>query len=110
MGKRGDAQPDGDPVATFVGELADARGGSQGAVWVSSAEAAIAAACFFAVGAIDGALESQVGSPHFVHVGNLARISFDLHAAFGKHIGMIAQRQGEVHVLFDQNDSQSLLS
>jgi len=40
------------------------------------------------------ALKSQVGSPHFVHVGDLARIAFNLHTAFGEHIGMIAQRQG----------------
>ena len=97
-------------VATFVGELASTRGGSQMAISVSGLEARSRGHVSLLESATDEALKSQVGSPHFVHVGDLARISFDLHAAFRKHIGMIAQRQGEVHVLFDQDDGQSLLS
>ena len=53
-------------------------------------------------------LESKVRSSHFIHSGDVVGLALDADPAFGKHVGIVADRQREMHILFHQDDGEPL--
>src|SRR5450759_3319535 len=53
-------------------------------------------------------LESKRRAPHFIHSCNVVRLATDVDSTFGKHVGVVADGQCEVHILFHQDDGESL--
>ena len=54
--------------------------------------------------AVDGPSETQISPPNFVHTCDFPRLAFDMHPAFGKDIGVVAQSQSQVDVLLHQHN------
>src|SRR3974390_1488512 len=54
--------------------------------------------------------QPQVGSPHLVLSGDLPRWAFHFHPALRENIGVIAQGERQMDVLFYQYDSESLFA
>jgi len=53
-------------------------------------------------------LESKVRSPHFIHSCDVVRLASDVDSTFSKHVGIVADRQREVHILFHQDNREPL--